>query len=444
MADVYIDTDGGGSSTSPYDTWAKATTTIESAFAAAVAGDNIWRQGTTGDDSASDRTLTSPGTFDNPCAVIGVADGTTNEPPVIGDLASTLPVISTTGAAPDINFAGSAVYSNITFTIGDRVTCAGSNTTLFRNGKVTFGDRFTPSPESTVLFKNTELEPTTTGASFRISDNAIVEMRGGTYTFTAAAVILEGSAAGVFKMVGVDLSGLTAAFAQGSPTTLFVVAATLKNCKIPASMTLMGGAPLSDRAFVEMVSCSNTSSQAVGSSIQDYEYEDVYGTISLEATAVRTGGGDDGADGLFAYAMTPTADGVKETSGAALKSPWMSVWVAGGSTTLTVYIANDASEAAANDYHEDEVWCEFYTPSAADSAQHDQNFDPADERIFPNTTSVTDDTGSAWGTGANNDQKMSTTVTTGFEGWAYARLHLAKREAATPVTLYLDPKIEVT
>ncbi len=116
----------------------------------------------------------------------------------------------------------------------------------------------------------------------------------------------------------------------------------------------------------------------------------------------------------------------------------MSVWVAAGSQTLTIYISNDTG----TDYNEDEVWCEFYTPDAGDTAQHDQTFDADGARLFPSSTAVTDD-GSTWGgDGAGNGQRMSTTVTTGFEGWAYARLHLAKRQA-TPDTLFLDPKIGV-
>ena len=138
--------------------------------------------------------------------------------------------------------------------------------------------------------------------------------------------------------------------------------------------------------------------------------------------------------------MTPTASATLEGSSANLKSPPMAVWLDGGANTLTVYFCNDS---ASTDYNEDEVWIEWFTPDAGDTAQHDQTFTPADPRLFTSSTAITDDTGSTWGTGGNNHQKLSITVTTGFEGWAYARLHLAKR-SATPDTLFLDPKIEVS
>ena len=188
------------------------------------------------------------------------------------------------------------------------------------------------------------------------------------------------------------------------------------------------------------VGCSDTTSQAVGSSIQNYQYSDAFGSIVNESTIVRTGGADDDATGLFSYAMTPNASATLEGSGANLASSWMSVWVAGGATTLTVYIANSS---ASTDYNQDEAWVEFYTPDAGDTAQHDQTFFPAGARLLDSSTAITDDTGSTWGTGGNNHQKFSATVTTGFEGFAYARLHLAKREAS-PTTLYLDPAIAVT
>jgi len=262
-----------------------------------------------------------------------------------------------------------------------------------------------------------------------------VDVIGGSYTFTSAASLVWSASEGQVKFTGVDLSGLTAAIAVSGSHSEVVIA----NCKMPSTITKFSATPTTTKSSVTLIASDDSSSIGATSSIQSYEYENAHGTTDIELTAVRTGGADDGASGQFAYAMTPHANAVLEGSGANLSSPWMSVWVIAGSQTFTIYIANDS---ASTDYNEDEVWCEFYTPDAGDTAQHDQNFDPGNERLFANSTAVTDDIGSTWGTGANNHQKMSVTVTTGFEGWAYARLHLAKRQA-TPDTLFLDPKIEV-
>lgn len=431
-----MDTDAGSDAQNG-TTWALAKLTHEGLLSVMSAGDRGWIQGSAADDSLSDRVFTNPGTTVFPCVIIGVVDGTTNEPPVLSDIAVTLPVISTTGADPDMDFIGNVVYSNLKIVIGDRgeLLTAGTSFTLI-NGHLALSDRFAANTYKMRLI-NTVLESVTADGILRGND---VKMLGGSKLSTAAACVVGITSTGVWGFYGVDFSGQgTTPFIQSGTVVSGNAKVQISNCSVPTVFNLYPTTPLSNLTSATVIACSDTSSQAADSSIQDYEYEDAHGTIDLELTAVRTGGADDGASGAFAYAMTPSASGTLESSSATLKSPWMSVWVAAGSQTLTVYIANDS---ASTDYLQDEVWCEFYTPDAGDTAQHDQTFDPANARLFLSSTAVTDDTGSTWGTGGNNHQKMSAIVVPGFEGWAYARLHLAKRQA-TPDTLFLDPKIGV-
>ena len=434
MTDFYMDIDTGDDGDNG-TTWALAKLTLEGLLAVMSAGDTGWIQGAAADTAAATRTFTSPGTAANPCVITGVIDGTTNEPPIPSDLASTLPLTSNSGAGNDIIANGIATYANVQFTTVDRLNVGGSVKLI--NGKLTIGGRLVGSGGNVIDFENTIIDLTTTNARLSPNGNSIFNMKGGAFVFTAVTNLVLGSATGKINIVGADISGLTTPIVTSTGGGAKV---KIKNCKMPASFTLFTSTPTDLLSSVEVIASSDTTSQAADSSIQDYQYEDAHGSIDAEFTAVRTGGADDSASGAFAYAMTPSANGTLESSQAALKSPWMRVWVAAGSQTLTVYIANDS---ASTDYLEDEVWCEFYTPDSGDTAQHEQNFDPADERLFTSSTAVTDDTGSTWGTGANNHQKMEATVTPGFEGWAYARLHLAKRQA-TPDTLFLDPKIAVS
>lgn len=437
MADFFMDTDAGSDANNG-TTWALAKLTTEGLLAVMSAGDNGWIQGAAADDSVSDRTLASPGASSNPCIVTGVVDGTTNEPPLVSDLAVTLPVISTTGSAPDINFTGSISYRNIHISIGDRGTTANDQLFEILNGKFSISDRFTNGTGTVIRFENTVHEPLVTTGVMTVPTNSLLEMLGGSYLATTNTPIIRSLSGGVIKFSGYDLSALNTALSEVSTSSRHKM--IIANCKVPAVFTLFESAILNISNDATVIASSDTTSQAASSSVQDYRYEGFYGTIDSELTAVRTGGADDGASGAFSYAMTPNANATLESSSATLKSPWMRVWVEGGSNTLTVYVANDS---ASTDYNEDELWCEFYTPDAGDTAQHDQTFDPANARLFASSTAVTDDTGSTWGTGANNHQKMSVTVTTGFEGEAYVRLHLAKR-SATPDTLFLDPKIEIS
>lgn len=428
MTDFFMDTDGGSSGNGG-TSWADAMDTLENLAAKMSAGDRGWVQGAADDTAAASRTFTFPGTITNPCIVTGVVDGTTNEPPVLADLAVTLPKVSNTVAGSDLTYAGNTTYINMHFTSIDRFAPGARQE--FIGCKISHGGLFIYSTNGLCSLVDCVREPTTTSGEISLQRNAKLFVLGGSVLFTAAATLVNGSSQGDADHKSVDLSGLTAQIGGRS---------TFANCKMPASFTLFSSPPTIVGVSIDVIASDNSSSVPSGDSIQDHQYADPYGTVDAEFTAVRTNGADDGASGDFSHAMTPHANATLESSVASLKSPWMDIWLAGGSNTVTIYIANDS---ASTDYNEDEVWAEFYTPDVGDTAQHDQTFDPADERLFPSTTAITDDTGSTWGTGANNHQKLSVTVTTGFEGEAQCRLHLAKRQA-TPDTLFLDPLPEVT
>lgn len=428
---------GAGSDASDGLTWATAKLTIEGLLAAMSAGDVGIRQGTTTDTASSSRTFTSPGTITNPCKLIGVVDGTTNTGVnvVAADLAVTLPKIDCTGSASDITFAGSASYSNIHLQASDKFIFPSPAENSFINSKISATDDLSGlSQNSRVVLINTDFETLAANSSWIFGQ---LEWNGGTLIQTVASPIIDTQNGGGRKtFTGVDFSALgTTAFMGGGGGENNVY---LKNCKTPSVFNLFGST-VAGSGSIEVIASSDTSSVGATDSIQDYMYEDAHGTIDLELTAVRTGGADDDASGAFSYAMSPTASATLESSGATLKSPWMDVWIDGGATTLTVYIANDG----ASDLNLDEAWCEFYTPDVGDTAQYDQTFDAGDARLLDSTTAITDDTGSTWGAGGDNNQKFSVTVTTGYTGVAYARVHIAKR-SATPDTYFIDPRIEVS
>ena len=111
MAYVHIDTDDGGSNTSPYETWVKAATLTNAitVINALSDGDTCFVQGSLPITQASTLTLT-PGSSAsnlNPVKIIGVVDNlSAREGAAIlaSDLAVTLPVISVTGGSSDITF----------------------------------------------------------------------------------------------------------------------------------------------------------------------------------------------------------------------------------------------------------------------------------------------------------------------------------------------------
>jgi len=454
MAVTYVDTDGGGSNTAPYDTWAKATTSLQTGITTASASGTVYFQGAAADTAAISRTLTSAGADLTPTRVIGVKDGTTNEGAsiVTSDLAirgtDTLPHFEITGAGNDLSTVGFAYFFGVKITTPDRVEYFGARDYfVFERCEFKWGGLMR-TDGGKVKFLDCQLELSSTssqilaqsGTSNQLSGDAVAII-GGEFLFTAnPSALFHGSHRSPVLVQGVDISGLgnnilvdSSSVSQGSLKFI--------NCNMPATYTKLASNFTIEGTELEMIGCSDGSSRGATESIQDYSKYTSRGSIESEQTVVRTGGADDGASGLFAYSMTPNIDSTLEGTYLTLESPQMAVWLAGGLNTLTLYIANSS---ISTDFNEDEVWVEFYTPDSGDTAQHDQTFYPADARPLASSTAITDDTGSTWGTGGNNHQKLSITITTGFEGWAYARLHYAKRFASSPTTLYLDPKIIVT
>ena len=447
MAYFYMDTDGAGA-TAPYDTWAKAAQDLETALGAMSAGDTLYIQGVATDTAAATRTYTVPGTIGNPCRIIGVKDGTTNTGTsvVVSDLlirgTDTLVKIEASGAVSDVIFdSGFAFWHGIHFAIGDQINTVGKAFKhLLNDCKITLPDDIILNGGAMeMVWVNCEYEPLGAGVDIRCIGGCSLAIYGGSLAATASPTNIFRNDSFNVSFTGFDLTNL----GNNSIISPIAMHGIIKftNCKTPATFTEMGSTPTGSKGAVIMIGCNDGSSKALTTSYQDYYYGDVYGEIRNEATIIRTGGADDGATGGFSYAMTPNVDATLESSCNTLKSPWLNVWLTGGANTITVYICNDSTST---DYNEDEVWCEFYTPDAGDTAQHDLTFEPANERILDSTTIITDDTGSAWGTGGNNHQKMSITVTTGFEGEGYVRVHLAKRYAATPDTLYVDALPEVS
>ena len=442
MAFFYQDTDGGNDGNGGTD-WADAKITHEGLLGVMSAGDTGFVQGAAADTAAAIRTFTSPGTIDNSCKIIGVKDGTTNEGTsiVVSDLAvkgtDTLPLIEVTGAGNDHVHVGAAQCSGIGYTCPDRFQfdSVAGNHWKFNGCELKIGGIFQMLAGGADL-KDTDIEVTATAFNFRSRGNGFT-MSGGVVTFTAApAHLVLNAPTEQHEFIGVDFSGF------GNNTLVGTVSMTgtviFRNCALPATYTVLSAAPTNVKVVVEIIASTSETGVGNADSIADYIREDYWGTIESEFTKIRTGGADDGANGGFSYKMTPRTAKVLEGTDFNLKSPWLAVWVPGGaSKVLEVHIANDG----AGDLFEDEIYTEWYTPDAGDTAQFDQNFDPALARLLTSSTAVTDDTGSTWGGSVGNHQKMSATVTPGYEGWAYARVCYAKRVFDV---MYLDAKIVVT
>ena len=249
---------------------------------------------------------------------------------------------------------------------------------------------------------------------------------------------------GVVRLFGCDLSGCNATLFdysnfQGARVELW-------NCKMPASHILTTGTAT---GFYTVANYGSEASTALGStdSEQALQIHTHQGEVSIETTAVRTGGADDKATGGFAWALT--ANNVNDNF-VGVVSPWMYAWVEGDGTdkTLTVYIANDDAESAGNLLQDDEIFLEVAFPSEAGISMHDYLPDhgaPGDGggrmQLLGTAVDIATDS-STWGTGGNNKQKLTQSIAPDYQGPLYCRVHFSK--SATPPILFIDPLPEIT
>ena len=443
MAYFYVDTDGSGA-TAPYDTWAKAGQDVITVAAAMSAGDICFIQGAAIDTAAATRAIVTSGTAALPCQFIGVIDGTTNTGAsvVVADFASTLPIIQSTGAANDITFLGDSIWQNIEFDSADYIILGSvGSLTDYHNCRIKWIDRVQDGGGFVRLY-NCIFEPAATGAVIQLTNKGI-EVYGGSWDNTVTATQVHRlSSTGPTFWHGFDFTLAPTVYAAGTGSSNHH---KLYKCKIPTSWTIAANVSV-DFVEYELIGCSDATSFDAGSSVQNYDYESSNGTVTLSAIT-RTDGANDQAAGAFAYAMDVYANSTQESI-RGLRSPIMAAWITGVASTITIYFQNNAQ-----DFTEDEVWVELFTPPVSDStldtftvlvgaeAAGDQSL----QRFLPSSTVLTDDTGSTWSTAKTFQQKVSCTITPGYEGLVYARLYYCKKIAAPDGddTLYLDPKISI-
>jgi hypothetical protein len=450
MADIVCDLTNGNDGGDGLS-WGARKLTMQASLTAAGAGGRAFVQidtddvATTKDTAASARTLTWPGTDQNPCVLYGVKNGTTAYPPTDSDLVvretDSLPVFEATSGGNDITLdeasAGTApqlTAHGIRFDSADRIIFGQAITGLFSDCEFDF-DQFQPNTRSSIKLLNCDL-------IFQLSNSDLIvqsgiEMIGGVISGTAPSPFISISNTGNISFYGVDLSLIAGTLMTFSAVSDGVV--KIVNCKMATGVTRITGTPSTAFPYIELIGSSDETGLGSGESVRDYVKEWFKGTILSEATFVRTGGVSDGV-ASWSYALTPRASSTKESL-LSIETPWFGGIIEGDAATskdFTIYIANSSGA----DLTEADVWVELLFPSEAGITQHD--LDVSSRTVIDASASnVADDTASDWSTGAGgkNAQKIVIAKTPGYQGPVYARVHFAQ---AGTTTCYVDPKVYVT
>ena len=461
MADVYCDqalgtgADNGTSWTDAYRLLATALDGINTG-----AGDTLWVKNNTTTGATS--TFKGVATWTNdPPKVIGVIAATTATPPTASDIVpgirngsstraydqtagNAAPIFSQTTVGNDITIQGwfSLIYGIVlkaenNFTVGSAETMAFIEECEIRAGDGPAGGLFSygsasSSNSSFCNFKNCKMSGGVSGQMGFNGKSGKFNFYGCVFDIPAATMIVAPSSS-TCSFEGCDFSAQSGTIVGEAVTAIFNNIPLFLNCKINASSALLAGT-ISEAYRAEFIGISSATGKTTGQSFREVEIITSEGNIIQETTAVRTGGANDGASGAWALAFTPGINGTRDNY-LALIGPWMAQKVVGVGTaqTLTVYIAN----SGAGDYNDDDVWLEVVYPSESGTAQYDWATSQMDLLATP--AAVTDDTGSTWGTGGNNHQKLSASISPDYDGRLRWRVHFAKNFGAAPETLYVDP-----
>lgn len=436
MATLYVK--NTGSNTAPYDTWAKAATTLATAATASAAGDTIWISNNHAESSGSTITITTPNTNQTPVFIVCGNDAA--EPPTALATGAT---ITQTSNSTNINVGGSFYMYGVTFSW----TGTGTSSSNFCNSasSVNWYERCTFTSTTlglTLTYGGTTRRTTAINCDYRSGGTNTfftilgqVDMRGCSFLSggTSPTALFNPQTCRLL-VSGMDFSNLSAGVylistPGASPQTW---AANFRNCKMPSSWS--GAIYQPSVPEVPTVGLFNFDSSSANYKIRTEARE---GTLLDETSIVRTNGASDGVTAL-AWKMTSTST-VSQRS-MPFYSPEIAIWndTVGLSLTATVEIVSDGASAL----NTNEVWLEldYLSSSSAPIVTRVTNTNDFVTSATAQTTS-TESWPNATGTGPNGSatwqkQKLQITVTPQMKGLLLMRVGLGKASW----TIYVDPK----
>jgi hypothetical protein len=432
MTDYYCKSTG--SNTSPYDTWAKACTDINSAIALAVADDRIFMHNGTTVTYATSTTLTPVPR----CLLISTAD-TSNAPPTTYDVGA----IITSSTNQQITVNGGHWYGFL-FKSGSGASSAPMNVCTVDNAWVFFEDcqmswtgtgagggfvinsatsalnsEFT-SRNCTWTWSNTGQGFTAHGVWHDIGSNMDA---GATHPLTLFKAT---SPVSYIEFNGSDLSGnANTYFAAGSAYYI----AVLINCKLSGPATIQATLSNHSEGEVFLYDCDSGDGN-----YQCSHYNFRGSTVVLTSKYVTADGAS--YDGTNRYSYT-----IQGSANASFATPYYAPWIEIYNASLTAQtpyfeIARDGSTTP---YTDGQVWAQFLAK---------------DTSGFPRTTHYSDRRGvvataqdQATGTGTGNWTGLSGTAWSGKcdSGAAITFAELGSLRGrlvvAANISVQLDPKI---
>lgn len=429
MAILYVNDDG--SNTAPYDTLAKAATTLAVAAAAGAAGDDFYMGMDHAETLSATTVYTFPGTAAAPNRLISI--DTTTE---VYNKADNVQ-LDLSGGTHDLDIRGHVKFYGFSVKIGDDLIINVSPVRYLWNdcvielssasAKIRWGNA---NGQNVVRLKKTDINFSGGGTQASIQGaTGIWDMRDGSVTKGSGGspiALVNGSDRTLFySFAGVDLSDWAFPLVDVADAADLLV--EFHHSVLHASAALTTGTIASAGTRILMSGCDD----GTGNKLYRFEYVDYYGSIvhddGIYLDRLRS------ADTAKISWKMVTTGNAKEFSEPLVSPPIVKRVRATGSKTFKVHLVWDS----ASDLNDDDVWLEIeYLEAAADTDSAFADDGMAD--ILATPAAQTTSTKTWIGTGGftnENKQSLDVAVTVNRVGPVIARVHLAKPST----TIYIDP-----
>lgn len=453
MATIYCDT--AGSNTSPYDTWAKAATTLATAMGAWSTGDIVLvKQNSAVENSASNILL--------PAAA---ATGSNEKLRVISANASDVYAASTTTANVEATGTADIVYDIANARIAYYGMYLKSADHLYvypgSGGQAYFEDcifewaddfqTLDGQGDGQAEFSNCTFTMLGASAGFLLNGGDAV-FKDCTFSDGGFSILSTGfikpqnsSRMAIVQFIGCDFSDVDFTGSSLVDTSAMDTAGTdtaphnLKfiNCLMPASFDVApsGTNDLNFHAQrIELIGCSSDNSP------HDYELYTGAGTTVSDTTVKLTSGAYTSAyDGTttLSHKLVPTAGNF---FGSPHNGPWMYAWI--GSTGSKTFTVKAAHTKTSDDAKDDELYIQvLYFGTTTESVISVGTSRPTDILAPSNLT----DTSESWtGITPVSTYDLSLTATVNRTGWYGVRVVCEGLTDWTSAAIYYDPQVTVT
>jgi hypothetical protein len=437
-----------GSNTAPYDTWAKAATTLLSAVTGSAAGD-IFYVSPSHTESSATLALSFPGTAANPNYLLCGTEGATSG---ITALATGAVIASSADSVPTV--AGCVYPYGITFRSTysgalEMVFCYAADNVQYHDncryeltgGATSSTFRF-GSASGAMGTKMTLKNPTFKlgNANQKINAEHHVNFIGGQYDAAGSSPVAflypgMNSRGCNVDVCGFDFSAMDAAGNICNTTVSGATQISIRDSKLPAgwSGALVNGGAAMPGFRVELWNCDSGATN-YKAKVADYAY-----SLQEETTIVKTGGASDGTTPI-AWKMTSTAN-CSPVSVA--KSPPIIIIneSVGSSKTATIEFVHDTNVTAgqgagtAYAFQDNEVWIELEYLGSSGSPISSLAVDRPTIIATPADQTSSSATWTTTGITTPVKQSLSVTFTPQMKGALIARVCMAKPSK----TIYIDP-----